>query len=92
MLDARYLVRYVDLREPKPREVREDVYAMEKEYLAALGLLGMNAADFITVRYERGGYHVIRVERISQKRTVTLDIHKLWQETEPESREVSAND
>lgn len=87
-----YLVRYVDLREQKPRTVSEDVYTLDNEGMAALALLGLNVADFITARYERGGYHVISVERIPQKRTVTLNIHKLWQATEPESREVSAND
>lgn len=74
-----YLVRHVDLREAKPRSVKEDVYVMEKGALAALGLLGLNAADFITARYERGGYHVISVERIQQKRTAEINLLKVWQ-------------
>ena len=48
-----YLVRYVDLREAKPRAAHESVYVMDKDALTALGLLGLNVADFITARYER---------------------------------------
>ena len=74
-----FLVRYVDLREPKPRTVHEGLYVMDKDALAALGLLGLNVADFITARYERGGYHVISVERIPQKRTAEINLLKVWQ-------------
>ena len=80
-----YLVRYVDLREQKPRSTHEDVYVIEKDALAALGLLGLNVADFITARYERGGYHVISVERIPQKRTAEINLLKFWQNTSPEN-------
>ena len=38
-----YLVRYVDLREPKPHSTHEDVYVLDKDALAALGLMGLNA-------------------------------------------------
>ena len=72
-------VRHVDLREPKPRTIRDSVYVMDKDALAALGLLGLNVADFITARYERGGYHVISVERIQQKRTAEINLLKVWQ-------------
>ena len=37
-----YLVRYVDLREPKPRA------AHEEDAMTALGLMGLNVLDFIT--------------------------------------------
>lgn len=76
---AGYLTRYVDLREPKPRTAHESVYVIDKDALAALGLLGLNVADFITARYERGGYHVISVERIPQKRTAEINLLKVWQ-------------
>lgn len=82
-----YLVRYVDLREPKPRTVHESVYVMDKDALAALGLLGLNVADFITARYQRGGYHVISVERIQQKRTAEINLLKVWQCTAPTATE-----
>jgi len=42
--------------------------------------MGLNVADFITARYERGGYHVISVERISARRTVAVDLHQLWEQ------------
>ena len=79
-----YLVRYVDLREAKPRST-EDVYVLDKDALAALEALRMNVADFITARYERGGYHVIGVERIHQKRTAEINLLKFWQNAAPES-------
>lgn len=74
-----YLVRYVDLREQKPRSTHEDVYVLDKDALAALGLMGLNVLDFITTRFERGGYHVTSVERIPQKRTAEMDLLKFWQ-------------
>ena len=74
-----FLVRYVDLREPKPRNIHEKVYALDKDGTEALSLLGLNVADFITARYERGGYHVISVERIPQKRTAEINLLKVWQ-------------
>ena len=82
-----YLVRYVDLRETKPRAAHESVYVMDKDALAALGLLGLNVSDFITARYERGGYHVISVERIQQKRTAEFDLLKVWQCAAPTATE-----
>ncbi len=78
-----YTVRFVDLREPKPRTVREEVYTLDKDALAAQGLLGLNAADFIAARYERGGYHVMSVERIPARRIVTIDLCKLWSDAAP---------
>lgn len=78
-----YLVRYADLREPKPRTIHEEVYPMDKDGLEALGLLGLNVADFITARYERGGYHVTSVERISPKRVAEIDLRQLWNQAEP---------
>ena len=74
-----YLVRYVDLREAKPRAAHESVHVMDKDAMTALGLLGLNVADFITSRYERSGYHVISVERIPQKRTAEINLLKVWQ-------------
>lgn len=78
-----YRVRYADLREPKPRAIHEEVYALDKDALAALNLLGLDVADFITARYERGGYHVVSVERIAPKRIISVDLRQLWNEAEP---------
>ena len=82
-----YIVRYVDLREAKPRTAHESVHVMDKDALTALGLIGLNVADFITARYERGGYHVISVERIPQKRTAEFDLLKVWQCAAPTATE-----
>ena len=61
------------------------VYVLEKDVLKALEALRMNVADFITARYERGGYHVISVERIQQKRTAEINLLKVWQNASPET-------
>lgn len=73
-----YTVKYADLREPKPRTIREEIYTLDKDGVEALSIMGLNVADFITARYERGGYHVISVERINARRTVAIDLHQLW--------------
>lgn len=80
-----YLVKYADLREPKPRTIYEEVYTLDKDGVAALGLLGLNVADFITSRYERGGYHVISVERINPKLTACVDLRQLWTEAKSQA-------
>lgn len=82
-----YTIKYADLREPKPRPIHEEVYTIDKDGLDALGLLGIGAADFITSRYERGGYHVVSVERITPKRVVAVDLKQLWAAAEEENRE-----
>ena len=78
-----YLTRYVDLREPKPRTVHESVYVMEKDALAALGLIGLNVLDYITTRYERGGYHVIGIAPAKPKRVAEIDLCHLWEQSAP---------
>lgn len=87
-----YLVRHVDLREAKPRSVKEDVYVMEKGALSALGQLGLSVTEFIAARYERGGYHVISVERIPKKRTAEINLLKVWQCTTPNEQYCPAKD
>ena len=76
-----FLVRYVDLREAKPRAAHEDVYVLDKDALAALGLMGLNVLDFITARYERGGYHVIGIAPAKPKRVAEIDLRQLWEQS-----------
>lgn len=78
-----YTVKYTDLREPKPRTAHTEVFTLEKAELDALGLVGMNVADFITARYARCGYHVISVERIPARRLAFVDLYQLWAAAEP---------
>lgn len=78
-----YLVRYVDLREQKPRSTYEDVYVLDKDALAALGLMGLNVLDFITTRFERGGYHVIGIAPAKPKRVAEIDLCQLWEQSAP---------
>ena len=76
-----FLVRYVDLREPKPRAAHESVYVMKNDALAALGLMGLNVLEFITTRYERGGYHVIGIAPAKPKRVAEIDLRQLWEQS-----------
>ena len=78
-----FLVRYVDLREPKPRSIHEDVYVLDKDVLTALGLMGLNVLDFITTRFERGGYHVIGIAPAKPKRVAEIDLCQLWEQSAP---------
>ena len=82
-----YRVRYADLREPKPRTIHEEVYTLDKDGVDALNLMGLDVAGFISARYERGGYHVTNVERITPKRVAVLDLRQLWEEAEPPATE-----
>jgi len=73
-----YRVQFVDLREPKPRPVKEAVSVLDAAQLDALGLLGQNPVDEIEQRYERGGFHVTSVEKLG-KRVARLDLEQLWE-------------
>ena len=77
-----YEVKFVDLREPKPRHIYTEVYTLDQAGADALQLLGMNVTDFVTARYERGGYHVTSVERIKAKRIVHVDLRQLWEDAQ----------
>lgn len=78
-----YQIRYADLREPKPRTIHDEVCVLDRDSLDALGQLRLSVADFIAARYERGGYHVISLERIAPRRVAKLDLHQIWNELGP---------
>ena len=79
-----YRVQYIDLRESKPRTLKETIHVADSQWLDALSLVGYGgAADNIRQRYERAGYKVIAVESIKPKRVVELDLCQLWNEAEP---------
>ena len=78
-----FLVRYVDLREAKPHCIHEDVYVLDKDAMNALEALRMNVADFITARYQRGGYHVIGIAPAKPKRVAEIDLCQLWEQSAP---------
>ena len=80
-----YEVKFADLREPKPRRIHTEIYTLDQTGADALQLLGMNVTDFITARYERGGYHVTSVERIKAKRIVHVDLRQLWEDAQSTS-------
>lgn len=75
-----FKVQFVDLREPKPRTPQEEIYTVDREFLDALGLLHLEITDIIRSRYEKIGYKVFSVSKISPKRVVTLDLNRLFTE------------
>ena len=74
-----YRVQFVDLREPKPRQVNESTCVLDAAQLEALGLLGQNPVSEIEHRYERSGYRVTSVEKIG-RRVARVDLLQLWGE------------
>lgn len=78
-----YRVRFLDLREPKPRTVQEQIHVMDSQWLDALGLLGQNVTGNIRDQYERAGYKVISVEPIKPKRVAEIDLCNLWEQMAP---------
>lgn len=79
-----YQVRYVDLRQPKPRTVLEKVQVLDREAVDALNLMGINPADFVEQKFTRGGFHVLTVERLPKRRP-SLDLLQLWNATMQEA-------
>lgn len=78
-----YMVKYVDLREAKPRTVYEEVYTVDGDTKGSFDKLGLNLTDFIRGRYERGGYVCCSIERIKAKRQVDVDLRELWETAPP---------
>lgn len=85
-----YVVRFVDLRKPNTRKVQEEIFALDKDTLAALALLGLNVAGFIEAKYARGGYHVTGMERIHGLRAAEIDLCMLWEIAEPAGKGAEA--
>ena len=82
-----YKVQYVDLREEKPRTPREEIYTVDKDWVDAMGLLGLNIRDAIVKRYECSGFHAFSVEQIKPKCVITLDLNRLYQEQNKQEAE-----
>lgn len=73
-----YRVQYIDLREPKPRTPIEEIHVADRQWLDAMGLIGLNVADSIKNQYELAGYKVFSVEPIKPKRVAEIDLCQLW--------------
>ena len=86
-----YKVQYVDLREPKPRTPQEEIYTIDKDLADAAGLLHMDPREIIKNRYECGGYKVISIERVKEKRVVTLDLNRLYLDNMPKAEAGAEN-
>ena len=74
-----FQIKYMDLREPKPRTPKEEIYTVENDWLDAMITLHLDVHDAIRARYERLGYKVFNIGRISPKCVVTLDLNDLWE-------------
>jgi len=77
-----YRVQYIDLREPKPRQPREEIHVVDRQWLDALALIGQTATGNIQHQYEQAGYKVFSVEPIKPKRVFKLDLCQLWESAE----------
>ena len=82
-----YRVRYLDLREPKPRTPKETVHVMDRQWLDALGLTGQNVTGNVQQQYERAGYKVFAVEPIKPKRVAEVDLCQLWEQAGQDPQE-----
>lgn len=80
-----YHVQFVDMRELKPRAVREDLFVIDSKTVAALLLVGQGIPEYIRARYERGGFHVCTCEKIPGRRQIPLDLQQLWSSQEVEA-------
>ena len=76
-----YMVKYVDLREAKPRTVCKEVYVIDDDLKRCLGELGIILTDYIRNRYEHSGYVCCSIERIKAKRQVDINLRELWEIT-----------
>lgn len=73
-----YLVKYHDLREPKPRTIHEELYIVDEDGKKAMELLGVELTGFIKTRYERGGYFCRSVEKVGS-RCAYVDLAQAWE-------------
>ena len=85
-----YRVQFVDLREPKPRTPQEEIHVADRQWLDAMGLIGLNVADAIKSQYEKGGYKVFSVQPIKPKRVAKVDLRQLWELVAPTATEGSS--
>lgn len=77
-----YAVQFVDMREPKPRTMQEDLFVIDGETVSALLLVGQGIPEYIRARYERGGFHICSCEKIPGRRQILLDLQQLWSSQE----------
>lgn len=83
-------VQFVDVRQVKPRTPQKEIYTVDREFMEALGMVHLEITDVIRSRYEKLGYKVFSVSKISPKRVVTLDLNRLFTEAATTPEEVNA--
>lgn len=72
-----YSVKYLDLREPKPREPKFKIMVYDCDMLKALEMLGQNVTDHIEARFAKGGYKVLEIKKAGFT-AVGIDMEKLY--------------
>lgn len=75
-----YEVEYIDQRQPKPRTVHRETVVIDDGILAALELLGMRPAGYISQQFERSGYTVAAIRR-GETIKAHVDLAELWDKT-----------
>lgn len=61
-----YQVEYIDKRQPKPRATRREAVVLDGGRVDALQRLGIRPAGYITQQFEREGYTVTDVRRVTR--------------------------
>ena len=79
-----YAVQYVDLREPKPRQIQAEIFPIDEDFKKAAALLGLDLPDVIRQKYAARGFYCTAVERIPGKKIAAVNLRELWEQVQPE--------
>lgn len=79
-----FAIQYVDLREPKPRQIQTEVFPIDEDFKKAVALLGLDLPDVIRQKYAARGFHCTAVERIPGKRLAAVNLQELWEQVQPD--------
>ena len=74
-----YNVIYADLREEKPRAKYRSLEVIDESFRDACVLIGQNIADLIEAKYNRGGFHVISIEREAARPIAHINLRSVYQ-------------
>ena len=72
-----YTIKYVDLRQSKPRTVNKETVVLDADTIRAAGIVGVEITDHIKRYFEKGGYSVISVTK-GDKREAVVALKELY--------------
>ena len=75
-----YMIDYVDLREPKPREHHRDTIHMDGGRISALRRLGQTVHNYVLQMYAAQGLNVCKVTK-GETIEAAADLDELWSTT-----------